>query len=95
MKLSHGWLHTCNKLISLSCVISSRTLIQVDARFMAEIVLVKQSMEHLSELTGYTSDGAPDVYIFTFSTLRVRHLLLTEMCVYLYMYMYMYTYMCM
>lgn len=46
--------------------------IQVDARFIAELVLVKQAMEQLAELTGYASDGSPDVYIFTFSTLRVR-----------------------
>ena len=46
--------------------------LQVDARFVAELILVKQSMEHLAELPGYITDGAPDVYIFTFSTLRVR-----------------------
>ena len=44
---------------------------QIDARFIAEVILVKQSMEHLAELPSYTSDGAPDVFIFTFSTLRV------------------------
>lgn len=35
------------------------------------MILVKQAVEHLAELPSYTSDGAPDVFIFTFSTLRV------------------------
>lgn len=43
---------------------------EVDARFLAEVVLVKQAVEQLAELPTYTSDGAPDVFIFTFSTLR-------------------------
>jgi hypothetical protein len=32
---------------------------------------VKQAVEHLAELPTYASDGAPDVFVFTFSTLRV------------------------
>ena len=36
---------------------------------------MKQAVEHLAELPTYTSDGAPDVFIFTFSTLRVSLLL--------------------
>ena len=58
--------------------------IQVDARFLAEVVLVKQAVEHLAELPTYTSDGAPDVFIFTFSTLRVSLLAKLERQWYLY-----------
>lgn len=42
---------------------------------------MKQAVEHLAELPTYASDGAPDVFIFTFSTLRVS--LLLELTIYI------------
>ena len=82
--------HKVPYLSTLRCHHSSQNQLQVDARFVAEIVLVKQSMEHLAELTGYTNDGAPDVYIFTFSTLRVRWHLMESMCCYGYCHVHVY-----
>ena len=44
---------------------------QVDTRFIAELVLVRRAVQHLEYLPSYVKDGAPDVYVFTISTLRV------------------------
>ncbi|XP_064394297.1 uncharacterized protein LOC135341623 [Halichondria panicea] len=43
---------------------------KVDAHFIAELVLVRQAVQQLEELKSYVRDGAPDVYVFTISTLR-------------------------
>lgn len=43
---------------------------EVDSRFLAELVLIRQTIEQLKELTGYVTDSSPDVFVFTISTLE-------------------------
>ena len=54
---------------------------EVDLRLLAEVVLVRQAVASLQDgPTGYVTDGAPDVFIFTFSTLRVCTCYIVHVC---------------
>lgn len=45
-----------------------------DAALLAELLMIHQTMDQLKELKSYVSDGAPDIYVFTISTMRALEL---------------------
>ncbi|CAI8011416.1 Renin receptor [Geodia barretti] len=45
-----------------------------DVALLAELFMIHQTMEQLKELKNYANDGAPDIYIFTISTIRALEL---------------------
>jgi renin receptor len=48
--------------------------IDEDANLLAELLMILQTADQLKELQSYATDGAPDIYIFTVSTLRALEL---------------------